>query len=150
MNRIQSLTGATLIDHTVDTTAGILAGFLVRKHERDLGHVWTQGGLWHWRSASGRQFGERQKKHAAVQALLDAFAVHQQAQRALPIIDVTTAAPVASKASPKSPRARRNNNDDDYGPVVFDSTPIVWATESATAANIRERLVNGFKKQGAQ
>lgn len=140
MTKTNSLTGATLTDHTVDTSAGIVAGFLVRKHGRDLGHVWTQGGVWHWRSASGRNFGERQKKHAAVQALLDAFAFYA-AQRALPLDGTDTPAPARSPLSgahtrpsaPATPAPRKQE--------------IVWGAASTLTS---DEVAAAFKKAGAK
>lgn len=150
---INSITGASLTDHTVDTTAGTFAGFLVRKYGRELGYVWTQGGVWHWRSVSGRNFGDRQKKHSAVQALVDAFAAYS-AKKSVPASTVTLVQKILSDPRVTAPKAvdvtttaapaRKSE-----APVVFDSRPIVWA-DPTVGADLRNRMAASFAKIGAK
>lgn len=67
---------ATLVQHTIDTPAGIVGGYLVRctASRRDLGYIWTaNGSAWRWRTPSGGNFGERSSQFAAVRTLREAF-----------------------------------------------------------------------------
>jgi hypothetical protein len=92
---------ATGIQHTVETSGGRCAGFLVRSStsSADLGYIWPVGNAWLWRTPDGKNYGERSSQVAAVKVLRQAFDLRREP--ALPFDDP---APAPQSPRPQSPR----------------------------------------------
>lgn len=130
--------GVTLDAHTVDTPGGVMAGFLVRDagSRRSCGYIWTAGGGWRWRTASGAHFGERSSKRAAIETVRDNARAEageplDTRQPRLPLGGPTDAAIRSAWRAPTSTPARPIARPTPAPAPSAPARQVVWPDESA-------------------
>jgi hypothetical protein len=156
---------ATLDQHTVDVAGGgVVAGFLVRclGSGKELGYIWTTGNVWRWRTCDRTAWGERSTQRAAVETVVDAYAVsHGQPLSGRNYSDryehVIAKAGVAYYGSSALPPTREADIKRD-APRAVRATPVpvahvpvaptrhvVWSTDNTNAHGITAATADALK-----
>jgi hypothetical protein len=138
-----------LIDHTVQTEAGLVAGLLLRVGGVDLGYVWCTGQQWGWRTVDGLAFGLRQSNRAAIDTLHDVQAVKVRNTTGAWTAPRTSMQPARPMAPVRREQPERVTATPDLPAAPAPARRVQWGDSASDGAALTSAIGAAFDKHKA-